>query len=434
MCFRLQLPLGRPPNDFHACVDGQLGGIIKAYRDWKISGDDNWLRKLWPDLKKSLEFAWVDWDADKDGVIDGIQHNTYDIEFRGPNPLSSFFYLGALEAAARMADYLNEPGKAAEYRAIYQRGRAWVAENLWNGEYYEQQYDPEKAPKHQFGRGCISDALLGQWIARLSGIGHLDDPKRIKSTLRSIMKHNWRANLSEHACPTFLVCALYDEAGLVACSWPRGGKPEFPFAYFDEVWCGIEYQVASHCIMEGLVDEGLRIAQGVWDRYDGYRRNPWDQYECCGGHHYSRVMSSYGLLLALSGFTFDKGAGRLGFAPPIHKESFRTFWSLDGVWGTYEQMIGARPSAALNVLWGETPLTQLRLPDFAGAKTATVTLNAKILDATLDANGTVTLRRPVKLKVGARLTITFRRRLSLSKSTAARTMPQRATYGRRRAR
>jgi hypothetical protein len=145
-------------------------------------------------------------------------------------------------------------------------------------------------------------------------------------------------------------------------------------------------------------------------------------------------MSSYGLLLALSGFTFDKGAGRLGFAPPIHKKAFRAFWSLDGVWGVYEQSIGEKLSATLSVLWGETVLRQLDLSDFAGAKAVRVTLGHKTLDATLDANGTVTLRRPVKLKVGARLTITFRRRLSLSKSTAARTMPQRATYGRRRAR
>jgi uncharacterized protein (DUF608 family) len=414
MCFRIQLPVGRAPNDFHACVDGQLGGIIKAYRDWKISGDDAWLESLWPDLKKSLEFAWVDWDPDKDGVIDGVQHNTYDIEFQGPNPLSSFFYFGALEAAARMADHFNEPDKAAEYRAIHERGRAWVAANLWNGEYYEQQYDPEKAPMFQFGKGCISDALLGQWIARLSGIGYLDDPKRIKTTLRSIVKHNWRADLSEHVCPIFLVCALYDEAGLIACTWPRGGKPKTPFLYFDEVWSGIEYQVASHCIMEGLVDEGLRIAKGVWDRYDGHRRNPWDQYECCGGHHYSRVMSSYGLLLALSGFTFDKGTGQLGFAPPIHKEAFRTFWSLDGVWGTYEQAASAkRRTATISVLRGNTILRELHLQDFAGSKTVravlNTTLSTKALDATVGADGSVQLKRPLTLKAGANLTLEFRR-------------------------
>jgi len=408
MCFRLQLPLGRKPNDFHPCVDGQLGGIIKTYRDWKISGDDAWLRKLWPSVKKALEFAWTEWDPNKDGVIDGIQHNTYDIEFAGPNPLSSFFYFGALTAAAEMAEYLGESNTAAEYRAFHERGRIWIDANLFNGEYYEQQYDPDKTPRYQFGKGCLSDALLGQWMAGLAGLGYLADKKHIVKTLRSILKYNWRADLRDHACPTVLVCAFNDEAGLVACSWPKGGKPRFPFSYFDEVWAGIEYQVASHCIMEGLINDGLKIVKAVRDRHDGYRRNPWDQFECCGGHHYSRIMSSYGLLTALSGFTFDKGAGRIGFSPAIHKARFQTFWALDGVWGTFQQRLTRRPSATFSVLWGCMPIREIGISGFAGAQKVSVTLGLKNINASIDGAGRIALKNPITLSAGMKLVIRTR--------------------------
>ena len=46
--FRLQLPLGREATGFRACVDGQMGGVIKMYREWKISGDTGWLRRWFP--------------------------------------------------------------------------------------------------------------------------------------------------------------------------------------------------------------------------------------------------------------------------------------------------------------------------------------------------------------------------------------------------
>lgn len=399
MCFRLQLPLGEPPNDFHACGDGQMGGIIKTYRDWKISGDDAWLRKLWPRVKRALEFAWVQWDADRDGVMEGIQHNTYDIEFLGPNPLMGCFYLGALLAGAEMADHLGDPD-ADTYRAIYESGRAWTEAHLFNGEFYIQQYDPEKAPVHQFGEGCLSDAMLGQWMTSLSGLGHVLDPDRVKRALASIVKYNWRANLAEHANAQ-RVYALNDEAGLLLCSWPRGGRPAVPFVYSDEVWTGIEYHVASHCILAGLVKEGLAIVHGARARHDGIRRNPWDEYEC--GHHYARAMSAYGLLLALSGFTYDKGAGVIGFSPLIHADQFRTFWALDGVWGVYAQT--AR-KATLTVIEGELHLNRLDLPGFAPAGPVTVTIGRKKLKAEMDLYGSVTFTSVLTLKPGAEIVVT----------------------------
>ena len=113
MQFRLQLPIGSDKNDFRPCVDGQFGGIIKVYREWKIFGNDKWLKKLWPAIKKNISFAWSEsnidkWDLKKTGVISGRQHHTLDMELFGPNSWLTGFYLAALKAAAEMAHYLKD--------------------------------------------------------------------------------------------------------------------------------------------------------------------------------------------------------------------------------------------------------------------------------------------------------------------------------------
>ncbi len=38
-------------------ADGQMGCLIKLYRDWQLSGDEAMIRKLWPNARKALEFC-----------------------------------------------------------------------------------------------------------------------------------------------------------------------------------------------------------------------------------------------------------------------------------------------------------------------------------------------------------------------------------------
>lgn len=366
MGFRLQLPLGSPPWEFHPAADGQMGGILKTYRDWKLCGDDAWLRRLWPSVKKALEYAWVAWDTDRDGVMEGIQHNTYDIEFVGPNTMMGTWYLGALRAAEEMARHLGDFEAAEAYHAVFEKGRARIEVELYNGEYYIQKVDLDAAPKYQYGTGCLADHLIGQWFAHLVGLGYLLEPEHVRSALRAIFRHNWRTDFWEHANPQ-RIYALNDEQGLLLCTWPRGGRPAFPFVYSDEVWCGIEYQVASHLIYEGFVEEGLTIVQGVRARHNGTRRNPWNEFEC--GSHYARSLASWSLLTALSGFQFDMSRGLLGFAPRLWPEDFTCFWSVGGAWGLYRQ---SAHDANLEVLYGELPLRRLELERLAFVPTHVV--------------------------------------------------------------
>ncbi|MDH4180347.1 MAG: non-lysosomal glucosylceramidase, partial [Armatimonadota bacterium] len=335
MSFRMQLPVGSGRSDFRPCADGQFGGVLKTYRDWKISGDTDWLRSLWPAVKKSIEFAWSDtnedkWDPGRTGVLHGRQHHTLDMELFGPNSWLTGFYLAALKAGAEIADHLGEHDTAADYRALFARGKQWVEDHLFNGEYYHQlldlsdksipdsfgagdaYWDEEHGEiRHQIGDGCGIDQVLAQWHADLYGLGDILDPKRVKRALRSIFKHNFKRSLRDLPNPC-RIYSLNDEAGLLICEWPKGRhRPWTPAPYSSETMNGFEYAAAAHMIQRGMLKQGMQVVAAVRERYDGERRNPWNEFEC--GSNYARSMASYALLNAFSGFTFDMPRGLVGF-------------------------------------------------------------------------------------------------------------------------
>jgi uncharacterized protein (DUF608 family) len=316
-----------------AAVDGQMGSILRTYREWQLSADREWLARIWPAVVRAVDFASAHWDSDKDQVLDGRQHNTYDIEFYGPNPLSSIYYLAALRAVEEMAQVMQADEVARRCRAAFEKGSQNLDTMLWNGEFYIQKLDDVNAYKYQHGIGCLSDQLLGQLHARVFDLGDLLPAEHIRTAIKAIFDHNFRTSFHDHVnCQRTYV--LNDEAGLILCTWPNGGQPRFPFVYSDEVWTGIEYQVAAHLIYEGWLEEGLTLVQAVRERHDGLRRNPWNEVEC--GHHYSRSMSSWAILLALSGAHCDLGKGELRFNPVVGPDDtyYRTFWSSGRAWGT----------------------------------------------------------------------------------------------------
>lgn len=414
MAFRLQLPLGREPSKFRPCADGQFGGVIKTYRDWKLSGDTEWLKSNWQAVKKSIEFAWAEsnedrWDLNRDGVLGGRQHHTLDMELFGPNSWLTGFYLGALKAGAEMAEFLGERETAEDYVALFEKGRAWVDEHLFNGAYYHQVVDiadrsilekyaagdrrgqslhgddifsaywNEEAEeiKYQIAEGSGIDQVNAQWHANLCGLGDIFDPAQRKTALRSLFRNNYKSNMRHFFNP----CRLYslnDEGGLVICDWPEGKyRPVVPLPYSGETQNGYEYQAAILMIQEGLVEEGMTVVRGIRDRYDGEKRNPWNEIEC--GSNYARSMASYSLIPTFSGFSYDMVRGRVGFDPIITEntdvqkggyrgleakagsaeESYSTFWSLDSGWGLFE--INSR-GAVLSVLHGSLTLKNLGLP------------------------------------------------------------------------
>jgi uncharacterized protein (DUF608 family) len=329
MNFRANSVFGNAPWDFHAAVDGQLGAIIRLYREWRFSGDDALAEECWPGVKRALEYAFEHWDSDEDGVLESEQHNTYDIEFHGENSLANSMFFAALLAAARLADHVGDGESATRYREVAERGSAAMDALLYNGEYYIQRLDDVDARRYQYGTGCLSDQVFGQTLAHLTGLGHILPAEHVKSAVGAIFRHNFRTDLSrqESVQRTY---ALNGESGLVLCSWPNGGRPRIPFVYSDEVWTGIEYQVAAHLLYEGFVEEGLTIVRAVRTRHDGHARNPWNEVEC--GNHYARSLASWAPLLAYSGAQWDAQDRSLAFSPAVPGDLMSFFSTGDG-WG-----------------------------------------------------------------------------------------------------
>lgn len=330
--FRGNRIFGGPSWFMAPAVDGQLGTLLRLHREWRFSGDDDFLRELWPAASRTLDYAIREWDRDGDGLLDGEMHNTYDIEFHGAEPLANGVYLAALRAGARMAAHLGDHERAAGWSARADHVAAAMDETLWNGEYYRQVIDDPDAHRYQYGDGVLSDQLLGQFHAFVNGLGHILPAERVDSALAAIVAHNHRDDLSAHES-TQRVYALNDEGGLLLASWPRGGRPAIPFVYSDEVWTGVEHQVAASLLFVGRVDDALRVESALRARYDGRHRSPWNEIEC--GNHYARSLASWGLLLGASGVQWDAPNGVLSFAPAT-EGSFRSLFTTGTGWGRVE--------------------------------------------------------------------------------------------------
>lgn len=433
MGFRVQLPPGVGPTNHRPAADGQFGTILRVYREFLISGDTDWLKSIWPEVRRSLEFAWSPantdrWDPEASGILTGRQHHTLDMELFGANSWLSGMYLAALKAAALLAEVMDEPDTAARYRAIFERGRKTLNSVLYNGEYFFQKIDltdrsilepyhngfsmhgadavasywngENQEIKYQIGEGCSIDQVLGQWHADLLNLGDVFDSGKVNSALRAIFRNNFIPDFREHVNP----CRIYGmngEQGTMICSYPAGRtKPLIPVPYAEETMHGFEYQAASHMIRHGLEQEGLTCVRAVRDRYDGEKRNPWNEMEC--GSNYARSLASYALLLAYSGFLYDMHRGRIGFLP-LHDEQYRFFWSLDSGFGAVEKADGC---ISLAVLYGT--LTIREYVADAGAvkavrlKTAvTPGDNRNFVAAPYHVRGTViTLDEPVTIGAG----------------------------------
>lgn len=358
MHFRQLLPEGKERSGF-AAADGQMGQVLHAYLDWKLSGDDVWLRKMWPKIRKAIAFAWIEggWDSNRDGVMEGVQHTTYDVEFYGPNPQCNLYYLGALRAGSEMAQLAGDAPFAADCRRLFENGSRWMDANLFNGEFYVQDVrgyrsdqiaaslrsemgaaDPQH-PEYQPGKGCLADQLVGQYLADVCGLGPLVNRDNIHKTLQSIYKYNHKSNLFDHE-NVQRTYVLNDEAAVVVADYAKAPRPRIPFPYFAEAWTGMEYATASAMLFGGLVPEGVECIQDVRRRYDGQRRNPWDEPEC--GHHYARAMSSWSGILALSGFQYHGGRQELAIAPRWKADRFQCFWATASGWGTFSRFQAKR--------------------------------------------------------------------------------------------
>ena len=290
--FRGAIPDGPVDHNFHAASDGQLGGIMKLYRDWQISGDTAWLKRMYPLAKRSLDYGIRTWDPGSRGALvraapQYLRHRVLgrrtacapastSARFRrwrrwrrlSARASDAEFYARSRAASARststsISSTANTTSRRCNSRTCATRRSRSLSRTSTSKSSEMQQLlkreGPEvsvrtRMPFRRRDRRMDGEHLWHRYAARAK--------ERSIATLQAIFKHNFKTDLSQHANAQRPGYAMGREPGLLLCSWPRGSKPTLPFVYSDEVWTGIEYQVASHLIQEGLVDEGLDDREG----------------------------------------------------------------------------------------------------------------------------------------------------------------------------
>jgi non-lysosomal glucosylceramidase len=388
MSFRAGLPVELSQSWGLAAADGQMACIVHLYLDWVLSGDATLLADLWPAARRALEFCWIPggWDADRDGVMEGVQHNTMDVEYYGPNPQMGSWYLAALRAAEELAVASGDAEFASFCRKLFESGSEWVDQHLFNGSYYRHEVRPvldseqiapglrhrsmgssdTAHPDLQLADGCLVDQLVGQYAATLTGLGDLLDPAHVRSALQAVKSRNFLPSFAHHFnhMRSFV---LGDEAGVLMCSYDPDDRPVRPFPYFNEVMTGFEYTAATGLLQTGDIANALEIIRAIRDRYDGAKRNPFDEAEC--GHHYARAMASWSAFAAWNDISYDGVLATLtvgsGHAPG------RRFWSSGSAYGTWRSGDDGTVGT-LEVVGGQLRLTRLEVDGSAYAPPADV--------------------------------------------------------------
>jgi non-lysosomal glucosylceramidase len=371
-------------------ADSQGGGIMKAYREHQMSTDSAFLQRNYAQIKKALQFL-IKEDGNEDGLLEGKQHNTFDIDFYGPNPMIVSLYLGALRAGEEMALEQGDKAFADRCRRIFAVGRRQFVDKLYNGEYFIQIVDHVKHPDAQYGKGCLSDQLFGQGWAHQVGLGYITPRAYSESTLKAIWKYNWAPDVGPqneaHAPERWF--ARPGEAGLFTCTWPKSkhmGKKSV--RYRNEVWTGIEYQVAGHMAWEGMAMEALAMVKAIHERYHPGKHNPFNEVEC--GDHYARGMASWGVFLGLCAYEYHGPKGRIGFNPGINTDNFRSAFTTAEGWGTlWQKRSAGKQTNGIDVKWGTVRLNTvcLGLGENADSVGVSVTVNSKPIDSVMKRDG-----------------------------------------------
>jgi uncharacterized protein (DUF608 family) len=412
---RTAVPSPPHPTGERPFSDGHASCILKAYREALNHPDDGIFKEYWPHIQRGVEYL-IDRDAkgcggDACGVLQDDQWNTYDEALHGVTTFISGYYLAALRAGEAWARRLGETSAADRFHAVFAKGQEKLISLCWNGEYFQQHLPDYLNRQGEVGPGCMSDQLLGQWWAHQLGLGYILPKDKVVQALKAVFKYNFKPDLTgwKHSPRAF---AGDKDKGLIICTWPKGGRPGQVMLYSDEVWTGIEYQVAAHMMFEGLLEEGFFIAKAARDRYDGrprppIPRNPWNEIEC--GGHYARALSSWSMLLALSGWEDDGPKAKVKFAPCHTPNLFKSFFTSAEGWGRLEQSRQDETQRnEIHLVEGRLNIAEISLdcsnaPHRVQAEKAGQPLNASFV--VRDRTVVVSFNETIELKAGENLTV-----------------------------
>jgi len=305
---------------FHR-IDMPGNYIQLVMRDFFHTNDMAYLEEMWPSLKLAVEYVLNERDEDGDMMPDmtGIMCSYDNFPMYGLSSYIQSQWIASMKSMMIGAEVMGDVGALDRYREIFEKGSALMDEHLWNGEYYILSRDytglcSEIDNATEEDQACLTDQIVGQWIAHQSNLGYLFDEAHVKKALQSVMKMSFKEGF-----------------GLRNCSWP-----EYPELYpihetnlwVDQAntpWTGVELAFASFLIYEGFVDEAMDVIREV----DNRQRESglyWDHQEF-GGHYY-RPMSAWQIMHALLGLGINQDT--YTFSPKIDKETFTVLFTYDG--------------------------------------------------------------------------------------------------------
>lgn len=359
-------------------VDGHAGTIMRIYREHQMTSDNSFLKANWSKIKKSIRYL-INHDKEKtgkaDGILEGVQYNTLDRIWYGKITWISGLYAAALKAGAEMASEMDDRRFEKECSKIASLAYKNISEQLYEGEYFIHERDPEHMDTPNTNIGCHTDQLLGQYWSKQVGLGDILPNDKVKSALKAIVKYNYVENYGDYLTnadiPIKRWYADYDEPGIIMCTFPKGGGDQAPgeiknewektiVGYFSEMWTGQEHQLAATLLSEGLVEEALKVEKAVHTRYSPNRRNPYNEIEY--GNHYTRAMSGYAPFVSASGFSYKGPKNAIGFDPKINSENFKSAFITGTGWGSFKQKrILNRQTNKLILNYGTLKLSEISL-------------------------------------------------------------------------
>ncbi|MBR4858400.1 MAG: hypothetical protein IKU08_04360 [Clostridia bacterium] len=275
-------------------VDLNMQFVLMVLRDYLFTGDKDYLLSLWDNVKKAMDSTEL-LDTDKDGLPDyGTKRNTYDAwNFSGTPVYISVLWLASLKAAIIIADIVGDKSYSEQWNSILLNGKNALEKKLWNGVYYNLWRNNGETDE-----SLMTDQLDGEWFLRMMGLdGNIPD-ERVRSVIRFIFENNFD-----------------NEQGLVNATVPENrwtSIDTYNNCQTIAVWTGIGYAFSALALSVGETEISDTVVESIHSNQ--FRLGHfWDHWEC--GHHYTRPMSSWSTLIAVSGLKIDRKNKKLSFNP-----------------------------------------------------------------------------------------------------------------------
>ncbi len=358
----------RAENERRPAIDGQAAIILRCYREHRMTADDRFLKRNWPNIKKALAFIFAQ-DKNSDGMTDTPMENTLDAVWEGEIAWIVGLCIAAARAGQAMAEEVGDKAFAARCAQYVSMGSKNMEEHLFNGEYFIHRPDSISG-RSKLGsyNTCHIDQVYGQaWMFQV-GLPRILSKEKTLSALNALWKYNFTTDVGPYI-KTHLggrPYAVAGEGGMVMNTNPQNEEQPFgdnvtwQMGYFHECMSGFEHQVAAHMMGEGMVEESLVLTRMIHDRYHAARRNPYNEIEC--SDHYARAMASYGTFITACGFSFHGPKGYMAFVPNFQQPNFKVAFTAAEGWGSYHrERLNQGEHHAVAVRYGSLKLTQLRL-------------------------------------------------------------------------